>query len=99
MHLPDCRSINSDTPTHPGISWSAGMTSSRICAIPASMDEGRASIVIERAYTIHTLFSSFRGGAPVAPPVHSQPCSDGSGVAMATAVVLGRDWQANEAGP
>ncbi len=42
-------------------SWSAGMTSSRTCAIPASIDDGCAWIVVERAYTIHPLLF---GAAP-----------------------------------
>lgn len=36
---------------------SAGMTSSRTNAIPSSMDEGCAWIVVERAYTAHPLLS------------------------------------------
>ena len=44
------------------------MTSSRTCATPASIDDGCAWIVVERAYTIHPLL--VRGSAPVAPPVH-----------------------------
>src|ERR1700742_427150 len=43
------------------------MTTSRTCAIPASMDDGCASIVVERAYTKPP--SSLGGGAPAAPPV------------------------------
>src|ERR1700742_2532348 len=43
------------------------MTTSRTCAIPASIDDGCASIVVERAYTKPP--SSLGGGAPAAPPV------------------------------
>ncbi|GAA1589824.1 hypothetical protein GCM10009742_40500 [Kribbella karoonensis] len=39
----------------PSISISVGITSSRNCAMPASMDVGAAVIVVERAYTIHPL--------------------------------------------
>ena len=39
------------------MAFSAGMTSSRTYAIPSSMDEGCAWIVVERAYTVHPLFS------------------------------------------
>src|SRR5581483_6928555 len=73
MHRPERRSTKRDTPMHPGIPCSAGITSSRTCAIPPSMDEGCAWIVVERAYTIHPLF--VRGSAPVAPPVHALPSS------------------------
>ncbi|COW84678.1 Uncharacterised protein [Mycobacterium tuberculosis] len=37
MHLPDCRSTKRDTPMHPSIPCSAGITTSRTCAIPVSM--------------------------------------------------------------
>jgi hypothetical protein len=65
MHWPDSRSTNKESPTYPSMAFSAGMTSSRTYAIPSSMDEGRAWIVVERAYTAHPFLL---GGAPVAPP-------------------------------
>src|ERR1700742_949955 len=43
------------------------MTTSRTCAIPASIDDGCASIVVERADTKPP--SSLGGGATAAPPV------------------------------
>jgi hypothetical protein len=52
MQVPDCRSTNNDSPTHPSISFSAGMTTSRTCAIPMSTDKGCAWMVVERAYTV-----------------------------------------------
>src|SRR6201988_1698066 len=66
MQRPEPRSINNDIPRHPSTFSSAGMTTSRTCAIPASMDDGCASIVVERAYTGPSLLG---GSAPVAPPV------------------------------
>src|ERR1700738_62799 len=51
MQRPEPRSTNNDMPRHPSTFSSAGMTTSRTCAIPASMDDGCASIVVERAYT------------------------------------------------
>src|ERR1700759_1017029 len=47
------------------------MTTSRTCAIPASMDDGCASIVVERAYTELSFLEPTRldGSAPAAPPV------------------------------
>ena len=40
MQRPDVRSTNRDKPTHPSMPSSAGIALSRVCAIPASMDEG-----------------------------------------------------------
>jgi hypothetical protein len=40
MQRPDVRSTNRDNPTHPSMPSSADIALSRICAIPASMDEG-----------------------------------------------------------
>jgi hypothetical protein len=37
MQRPDVRSTSRDKPTHPSMSSSAGITLSRVCAIPASM--------------------------------------------------------------
>ncbi|GEM31038.1 hypothetical protein NN3_20450 [Nocardia neocaledoniensis NBRC 108232] len=51
-----------DMPTHPSISDSRGITSLRRYAIPLSIDDGSAVIVLERAYTGHLLFR--KGGAP-----------------------------------
>jgi hypothetical protein len=42
-----------------------------MCAIPSSMDEVCAWIVVERAYTIHPLYA--RDGTLVAPPVILHP--------------------------
>jgi hypothetical protein len=52
MQRPDVRSTNRDKPTHPSMPPSAGITVSRMCAIPASMDEGCAGMVVLRAYMI-----------------------------------------------
>src|SRR5262245_53194148 len=62
-----------DRPMHPSIAISMGITSSRTCAIPASIDIGAALIVVERAYTIHPPYA--QGSAPAAPPVgiHTAP--------------------------
>src|ERR1700761_9625913 len=66
------------------------MTTSRTCAIPASMDDGCASIVVERAYTKPP--SSLGGGAPAAPPVPLTPSlrriSRGNGQAAALVLQL-----------
>src|ERR1700747_2787822 len=52
MQRPDVRSTNRDKPTHPSMPSSAGITLSRVCAIPASMDEGCPWMVVLRAYMI-----------------------------------------------
>jgi hypothetical protein len=52
MQRPDVRSTNRDEPTHPSMPSSAGIALSRICAIPASMDEGCPWMVVLRAYMI-----------------------------------------------
>ena len=52
MQWPDDRSTNRDKPVHPSMPSSAGITVSRTCAIPASMDEGCAWMVLLRAYMI-----------------------------------------------
>src|SRR5215216_5618489 len=54
MQRPDDRSAIMDNPIQPSIPRSLGITSSRTCAMPASIDSGLAMIVVERAYTIHT---------------------------------------------
>ena len=61
MHRPVFLSTISETPTQPFTAFTAGMISSRVNAIPASMREGSVRIVVERAYTVHPLFS---GAAP-----------------------------------
>ncbi len=73
MQRPDSRSAIMDSPIQPSISRIVGITSSRSCAMPASIDPGLALIVVERAYTIHPL--THQGSAPVAPPVapHTAP--------------------------
>jgi hypothetical protein len=50
--------------------------------MPASIDDICASIVVERAYTIHRLCD--RGSTRVAPPVHLPTCSRRPGLAMGT---------------
>src|ERR1700739_2185009 len=72
------------------------MTSSRMCATPASMDDGCAWIVVERAYTIHPFPT--RGSAPVAPPVQPTPSSGGLPMAMGNAGALARDRRLETAG-
>jgi hypothetical protein len=52
IHRPDDRSTNRDRPVYPSTPSSAGITVSRTCPIPASMDEGCAWMVVLRAYMI-----------------------------------------------
>ena len=68
MQRPDVRSTNKDKPTHPPMPSSAGITLSRICAIPASMDEGCAWMVVLRAYMI--CLRCMWGSVSTAPPDH-----------------------------
>jgi hypothetical protein len=56
MQRPDVRSTNRDEPTHPSMPSSEGIALSRICAIPASMDEGCPWMVVLRAYMICLLW-------------------------------------------
>ena len=62
MQRPESRSTSRDRPMHPSIRCSAGSTSSRMCAMPASMDSRFAWTVVERAYTITIPFGL--GAAP-----------------------------------
>ena len=66
MQRPDVRSTNRDKPTHPSMPSSAGITLSRICAIPASMDEVCAWMVVLRAYMI--CLRCMWGSVSTAPP-------------------------------
>ena len=66
MQRPDVRSTNRDKPTHPSMPSSAGITLSRIWAIPASMDEGCALMVVLRAYMIRLRY--MWGSVSTAPP-------------------------------
>src|SRR3954468_9744909 len=68
MQRPDVRSTNKDKPRQPEIPSSAGITLARICAMPASMDEGCAWIVVLRAYMICLRFMG--GSVSTAPPDH-----------------------------
>jgi hypothetical protein len=52
IHRPDDRSTNRDRPVYPSQRSSAGITVSRTCPMPASMDEGCAWKVVVRAYMI-----------------------------------------------
>jgi hypothetical protein len=52
IHRPDDRSTNRDKPVYPSQRSSAGITVSRTCAMPASMDEDCAWKVVVRVYTI-----------------------------------------------
>ena len=77
MQRQESRSTSMDRPTQPSIRCSAGSTSSRMCAIPGSIDSRFAWTVVERAYTI-TIPIRFRGGARLTPPVavHAPPVGD-----------------------
>ena len=94
MQRPEPRSTNNDTPRHPSTFWSAGMTTSRTCAIPASMDDGCASIVVERAYTQTTLSRvDCLGAAPRwRHRFHSPPSSGGLPMAMGKPLRLFFNW-------
>src|ERR1700753_4147480 len=65
MQRPEPRLTNNHQPRHASTFLSAGLTTSRTCARPASMDDGCASIVVERAYTRPPFLG---GSATVAPP-------------------------------
>ena len=92
MQRPEPRSTNNDTPRKPSTFWSAGMTTSRTCAIPASMDDGCASIVVERAYARPPLFARKRQRKRQR--FHQPPSSGGLPMAMGSAAALVRHWQA-----
>jgi hypothetical protein len=66
MQRPDVRSTNRDDPMHPSMPSSAGIALSRICAIPASMDEGCPWMVVLRAYMI--CLRCMWGSVSTAPP-------------------------------
>jgi hypothetical protein len=66
MQRPDVRSTNRDKPTHPSMPSSAGITLSRVCAMPASMDEGCPWIVVLRAYIF--CLRCMWGSVSTAPP-------------------------------
>src|ERR1700737_3577637 len=51
MQRPEDRSANKDKPAYPSSPWSAGITSSLTCVMPASIDDGCATMVVLRAYT------------------------------------------------
>jgi hypothetical protein len=68
MQRPDVRSTINDKPTHPSMPSSAGITLSRVCAIPASMDEGCPWMVVLRAYMI--CLRCMWGSVSTAPPDH-----------------------------
>ena len=68
MQRPDVRSTNKDRPTHPSMASIAGITLSRMCVIPASMDVGCAWIVVLRAYMI--CLRCMWGSVSTAPPDH-----------------------------
>ena len=64
MHRPEPRSTSRDNPAQPSMPASAGITVSRMCVIPTSMNDGCASMVVERAYTVDTLQLGRRPAAP-----------------------------------
>ena len=68
MQRPDARSTKRDMPTHPSMPWSAGITVSRMWAMPSSMDEGCAWMVVLRAYII--CLRCMWGSVSTAPPDH-----------------------------
>src|SRR6478672_9001476 len=74
MQRPFTRSTISDNPTNPSMCDIAGITVSRMCAIPASIMDGCAWIVEERANKVHPrgsrrcLRSDTAGAVHAAPP-------------------------------
>lgn len=90
MQVPDCRSTNSDSPTHPSISVRAGMTTSRTCAIPMSIDRGCAWMVVERAYTVDPFRVGWHPGGATGPTSYL-PLT-GGGPQCPNVVALTNDW-------
>src|ERR1700731_4758463 len=66
MQRPDVRSTSRGKQTHPSLPSRAGIALSRVCSIPASMDEGCPLIVVLRAYMI--CLRCMWGSVSTAPP-------------------------------
>lgn len=79
MHRPELWSTSRDSPAQPSMPASAGITVSRMCLIPTSMNDGCASMVVERAYTIDTLLLGRRldGTDGSIPLSHTPPRGQG----------------------